>query len=186
MALLGIGFFSSRFSSSTYFIIALLTIASGLALAWFRIHMNDIRIADYEKYIQKRAIPYDQFFPIERILMATGYASLVIWLLRMNILKWLWRALAATGRMAFTNYILQSVICTFIFYGYGFGYFGRLSQLELYFIVAEITLVQVVFSVFWMRYYTMGPLEWLWRCLIYRKWLPLNKQSTLSSELDEG
>ncbi|MGB3155506.1 MAG: DUF418 domain-containing protein [Chitinophagaceae bacterium] len=186
MALLGMGFFSSRFSSSTYLIIALLTIASGLALAWFRIHMNDIRIADYEKYIQKRAIPYDQFFPIERILMATGYASLVIWLLRMNILKWLWRALAATGRMAFTNYILQSVICTFIFYGYGFGYFGRLSQLELYFIVAEITLVQVVFSVFWMRYYTMGPLEWLWRCLIYRKWLPLNKQSTLSSELDEG
>ncbi len=178
MALLGIGFFSSRFSSSRYLIIALLTIAAGFALAWFRIHNNNISSDDYTKYIEKHAIPYNQFFPIERILMATGYASLVLWLLRMNLVNWLWEALAATGRIAFTNYMIQSIICSFFFYGYGFGYFGRLNQWELYFMVAEIALVQIVFSVFWMRYYRMGPLEWLWRCLVYRKWLPIKKQST--------
>ena len=178
MALLGIGFFSSRFSASKYLIIALLTIAAGFALAWFRIHNNNISSDDYTKYIEKHAIPYNQFFPIERILMATGYASLVLWLLRMNLVNWLWEALAATGRIAFTNYMIQSIICSFFFYGYGFGYFGRLNQWELYFMVAEIALVQIVFSVFWMRYYRMGPLEWLWRCLVYRKWLPIKKQST--------
>jgi len=175
MALFSIGFFSSRFSSSKYLVIALLGIIAGLALAWFRVYDNCYRVADYAKYIDKHPIPYNLFFPVERIILAIGYASLVMWLLRMNILNWFWRALAATGRMAFTNYILQTIICTFFFYGYGFGYFGRLSQWQLYFIVTEISLLQVVFSVFWMRYYSMGPLEWLWRCLIYRKWLPIKK-----------
>ena len=117
------------------------------------------------------------FFPVERIVLATGYASLLLWLLRMNwkLFSWIWKALAAAGQMALSNYILQTILCTFFFYGYGFGYFGRLQQWELYFFVAEVVLLQIVFSVFWLRYYTMGPVEWLWRCLVYRKWLPNKK-----------
>jgi uncharacterized protein len=178
MALLSIGFFSSRFASSKYLVIALLSIAAGLALAWLRVHWQCIKLVDYANYIDKRAIPYNQFYPLERILMATGYASLILWLLRMKIFNWVWKALAAVGRMALTNYISQTIICTFFFYGYGFGYFGRLQQWELYFMVAEIALVQIVFSVFWLRYYNTGPLEWLWHCLVYRKWLPNKKPIT--------
>jgi uncharacterized protein len=74
--------------------------------------------------------------------------------------------------MALTNYLLQSVICTLFFYGYGAGYYGRLQQYQLYVLVAEICIVQIVFSIFWMRYYTYGPAEWLWHCLVYKKWLP--------------
>ena len=184
MFLFSIGFFNSRFSSSKYLVIALFTLAAGFALAWFRVRFNDARLADYAKYIDKNTIPYDQFFPLERILLATGYASLVLSLLRLKLINWFWSALAATGRMALTNYIMQSVICTFIFYGYGFGYFGRLTQCELYFIVAEIALVQIIFSVFWLRYYNTGPLEWLWRCLTCRKWMPIKKQMTSSSAPD--
>src|SRR5258705_10856192 len=110
MALFSIGFFISRFSSSKYLIIALLGFALGLALAWFRVHNNCFRMADYAKYIDKHPIPHNLFFPVERIVLAIGYASLVMWLLRMNIVNWFWRALAATGRMAFTNYILQTII----------------------------------------------------------------------------
>ena len=175
MALLSIGFFSSRFATSKYLIIALIAMAAGLGLAWLRVNLQCIKLADYAKYIEKKPIPYNQFFPIERILMATGYASLILWLLRMKVFNWIWKALAAVGRMALTNYILQTIICTIFFYGYGFGYFGRLHQWELYFMVAEIILVQVVFSVFWLRYYRRGPLEWLWQCLVYRKWLPNKK-----------
>lgn len=177
MALFSIGFFSSRFSSTKYLLIALIGLAIGFFLAWLRVHHNCFRIADYAKYIDKHTLPHNQYFPIERIALAIGYASLVMWLLRVNLLNWFWRALAATGRMAFTNYIMQTIICTFFFYGFGFGYFGRLSQWQLYFMVAEIALVQVVFSVFWLRYYSMGPLEWIWRCLIYRKWLPIKKKT---------
>ena len=177
MALFSIGFFSSRFSSSKYLVIAVVAIIIGVALAWFRIHFQQLKITDYASYIEKQPLPYDMFFPIERIVLATGYASLLLWLVRMNwkLFSWIWKALAAAGQMALTNYILQTIICTFFFYGYGFGYFGRLQQWELYFFVAEVVLVQIVFSVLWLRYYTMGPVEWLWRCLVYRKWLPNKK-----------
>ena len=177
MALFSIGFFSSRFSNTRYLVIALLAILIGVALAWFRIHFQQLKITDYAKYIDKQALPYNMFFPVERIVLATGYASLLLWLLRMNwkLFSWIWKALAAAGQMALSNYILQTILCTFFFYGYGFGYFGRLQQWELYFFVAEVVLLQIVFSVFWLRYYTMGPVEWLWRCLVYRKWLPNKK-----------
>ena len=184
MALLGLGFFHQRISGTKYLLIGILLIAIGFALAWYRVYYNNIRLADYAKYIEKHAMPHNLFFPIERMLLATGYASLIMWMLRMKLFYWLWQALAAAGRMAFTNYIMQSVICTFFFYGYGFGYFGRLSQWELYFMVVEIAIVQIVFSVFWLRYYSMGPVEWLWRCLVYRKWLPNKKTFSQTQQPD--
>ena len=118
-----------------------------------------------------------QFFPVERLSLALGYASLIMLLLRMKFLQWLWQAFAATGRLAFTNYFMQTILCTLFFYGYGFGYFGRLSQTELYFFVAELWIIQIVFSVFWLRFYEYGPIEWLWRCLVYRKRFPNKKVS---------
>jgi uncharacterized protein len=172
MALLGFGFFNHRFSNGKYWLIAIVSLAIGVFLAWLRIDYGNVKMLDYAKYIESNSIPPNQFFPIERILMAVGYASLVMLLLRSRVLNWLWDALSAVGRMALTNYILQTIMCTFFFYGYGFGFFGRLSQLELYFVVIEMWLVQIVFSVFWLRYYRLGPLEWLWRCLVYRKKLP--------------
>ena len=175
MALFRIGFFNSKFSSSKYLIIALIGMAIGFFLAWVRVHHNGFRMEDYSKFIDKHFLPHNIYFPIERIALAIGYASLVMWLLQMRWLPWLWKGLAYAGRMAFTNYILQTIICTLFFYGYGFGFFGRLNQWELYLMVVEVALVQIVFSVFWLRYYSMGPLEWLWRCLVYRKWLPNKK-----------
>ena len=182
MALFGIGFFHQRLSTGKYMLIAVLCIGIGLFLAWWRVHTNVIRLTDYAKYVERKSIPYNLFFPVERLLLATGYAALIIWLLRIKFMNWLSRTLAAVGRLALTNYIMQTIICTFFFYGYGFNYYGRLTQPQLYFMVAEIILVQTVFSVVWLRHYSMGPLEWLWRCLVYRKWLPIKK---VSHELHE-
>ena len=179
MALLGIGFFQHRLSTGKYLIIAIILIAIGLALAWWRQHYNVIRVIDYAKYVEKQPLPYNLYFPIERLLLTTGYAAGIMALLRAKFLQWLWQAFAAAGSMALTNYIMQTIICTFFFYGYGFAYYGRLQQWELYFIVTEIVLVQIVFSVFWLRYYTMGPLEWALRCMIYRKWLAVKKGNTV-------
>lgn len=173
MALFAMGFFSSRFSTQKYLLITVLTLAVGFFLAWLRVDLMNTKIVDYAKYIDKKPVPPNQFVPIERFLLATGYASLIMLLLRAKFMSWLGQTLAAVGRLAFSNYIMQSLICTFFFYGYGFGFFGRLSQVELYLFVLEIWLIQIVFSIFWLRYYRMGPLEWLWRCLVYRKWLPI-------------
>lgn len=176
MALLGMGFFNGRYSSGKYFVIALLLLIAGFALTRFRLHSNQIRIADYAKYIDNHSIPYNQFLPVEQLLLAAGYASLIMSVLQLKFLQWLWIALSAVGKMPVTNYVLQTLIGCFIFYGYGFGYYGRFPQWGLYAMVAEISLVQIVFSVFWFRYYQTGPLEWLLKNMIYRKWVPLLKQ----------
>ena len=177
MALYGFGFFSSSFSKNKYLLFGVIGIVVGFLLAWWRLELTYAKIPDYEKYINGHAIPPNQFFPIENIVMTFGYASLALWFIRLNILQWLWRGLGAVGRMAFTNYFIQIVFCTCFFYGHGFGYFGRLSQKELYFLVLEIWLVQTVFSVLWLRFYHYGPVEWVWRWLIYSKRFP-NKKKT--------
>ena len=169
MALLGFGFFSNRFSTGTYVLLAIAGIALGIFLGWLRLDLQHSKHVDYIKYLSRKPISPMQFFPIERLSLALGYASLIMLLLRMKILQWLWQAFAATGRLAFTNYFMQTIICTLFFYGYGFGYFGRLTQAQLYFFVVEIWIVQMVFSVFWLRFYQYGPVEWLWRCLVYWK-----------------
>jgi uncharacterized protein len=104
--------------------------------------------------------------------MAAGYASLVLFLTSIGFMKFLWHALAAAGRMALTNYLVQSIICTLFFTGFGMGYYGRLEQHQLYFFAAEVCVLQMVFSILWLRAFQAGPAEWLWRCLIYTEWLP--------------
>jgi len=176
MALFGFGFFGSSYSKSKYLLFGLIGVAAGIVLAWLRLELIHDKIPDYEKYIGGHVIPPNQFFPIERLFMAVGYASLILWLIRIDILNWLWRALSAVGRLAFTNYFMQTIICTFFFYGYGMGYFGQLSQQQLYFMVVEIWLAQTVFSVLWLRFYEYGPVEWLWRWLTYGKRFPNKKK----------
>lgn len=82
--------------------------------------------------------------------------------------------LARVGRMALTNYILQSKICTFIFYGYGLGWFGRVSPTGGIILATGIFLLQVLGSSLWLRYFPAGPLERLWRVLTYGKEAPAN------------
>ena len=178
MALFSIGFFTARFKMTSYLLVGLLFTLVGFALAWWRIKANGARIIDYNDYIDHHPLPYNIFFPFERGLMALGYASIVMAFLGSSLLQWKWKLFAVVGQMALTNYILQTIICTLFFYGYGFGNFGHLNQWQLLFFVAEVVLVQVVFSVFWLRYYYMGPLEWLLRCLVYRKRLPNRKPIT--------
>lgn len=73
--------------------------------------------------------------------------------------------IAATGRMAFTNYLLTSLICTAIFYGYGLGLFGKLSRLELWGVVLAVWAGMLLWSKPWLDRFAYGPLEWLWRSI---------------------
>lgn len=84
--------------------------------------------------------------------------------------------LGSVGRMALTNYILQSGICAFIFYGYGLGLHGTMSRLQLLPIVVVIWVFQIGFSIVWLHYFSQGPLEWVWRCLTYLRPQPLLKR----------
>jgi len=84
--------------------------------------------------------------------------------------------LAAAGRMAFSNYILESVLCTLLFNGTGFGLFAKVSRIEEALVVLAVWMVVLAFSHFWMRRFFFGPLEWLWRSLTYREREPFRRR----------
>lgn len=83
--------------------------------------------------------------------------------------------LAQVGRMALTNYLGQSVICTLIFYGYGLGLFGQVGKAAGLLLAVVIYVAQVWFSGWWLKRFQYGPVEWLWRSLTYLKWQPMRK-----------
>lgn len=111
--------------------------------------------------------------PLQRMLLGVGHVSLLILLLRRGFFKRLTNMLGAVGKMAFSNYIMHTAICSFIFFGYGLGYFGRLKYHELYYIVIAIWILQLVISPIWFKYFRFGPLEWAWRSLTYWKVQPM-------------
>ncbi len=82
---------------------------------------------------------------------------------------------APYGRMALTNYVMQSVIGTFIYFGWGLGYIGQFGALISFLMGIGVILIQTLFSKFWLQNFRYGPLEWLWRCGTYVKWQPFRK-----------
>lgn len=98
-----------------------------------------------------------------RPLMIMAWASLIILLMRPG--GALTARIAAAGRMAFTNYLATSLICTTLFYGFGFGWFGELSRAEVYLVVLAIWALMLLWSKPWLERFAYGPLEWLWRSL---------------------
>ena len=100
------------------------------------------------------------------ILLALAYVSgLLLWLnpRRTSRLP----GLAAIGQMALTNYVLQSIVLGCIFYGYGFGLFGRIGSAAAAGVGLAIYSAQLQLSRFWLRRFRFGPFEWLWRSLAY-------------------
>ena len=100
-------------------------------------------------------------------LVSLGYASLVINLVRSGALGWLVHALSCTGRMALTNYLLETVVMTSVFYYYGFGLFGSVDRIYLIPIALGTWAMLALGSVAWLGAYRQGPIEWLWRRLAY-------------------
>ena len=83
----------------------------------------------------------------------------------------LFRHLAAPGRMALTNYIGQSIIGIFLFYGFGLGLGTRVGLWPIELIALGVFLLQIALSRLWLHWFRFGPLEWLWRMLTYGRWL---------------
>jgi uncharacterized protein len=100
------------------------------------------------------------------LLVALGWVAVVMLLC---LRGWPLRSVEAVGRMALTNYLLQSVICTTIFYGHGLGLFGRVDRAGQLAIVLGIWVFQLGASLMWLRYFAVGPVEWLTRWLVFRR-----------------
>ncbi len=120
------------------------------------------------------------------VVLAIGYGALVLALVQLPVAGQVLKVFAPLGRMAFSNYIMQSAIFGFIFFGYGLGYFGRLGAAHALLIGIAVYSVQVLFSDWWLARFRFGPLEWLWRTLMYGVKQPMRKpviQSVLVNEI---
>ncbi len=171
MALFKTGFLTGRATTRSYRAALVAALVVGLPLVGLGMRRN---------FATEWAAPDYFFFGSlynywGSIPVALGWVALVMIACREGALAGLRRRLAATGRMACTNYIAQTVICTWIFYGHGLGLFGSVERTAQAGIVAAVWLVQLLFSPWWLSRFRYGPLEWLWRTLVYLRMQPFRR-----------
>ncbi len=177
MALYKWRFFSAQAPPEVYVACAAVAFLAALpATAWevwknFRLGWDSPQVEDFHNLVTE----------IASVPMAIGIASAVMLWCQLRALTSrgapntaraifglsLYDRLAATGRMALTNYLMQTVICTTIFYGHGLGLYGYVERTGQLYIVLGIWLLQLVWSPLWLRYFRFGPAEWIWRSATY-------------------
>lgn len=118
--------------------------------------------------------------------LALFYMAVVATLWQKETWRRLLAFLAPVGRMALTNYLLQTIICVLIFYGYGLGQFGRVGARTATLIALGIFLFQILMSALWLKYFSYGPMEWIWRQLTYGRRLNLRLKREPSTEALRG
>ncbi len=177
MALFKWGVITARRSPKFYLGLAIIGLALGTPIVIYGM-IQDIA--------HGFSVEYSKFFGTQfnywgGILMSLGYIGLVMLICKglgpgAAVLK----PIGAVGRMAFTNYITQTVICTTIFYGHGFGLVGRLERKEQILVVFAVWIFQLIVSPIWLKYFRFGPLEWAWRSLTYMRAQRMRTEETLA------
>ena len=109
------------------------------------------------------------------VAVSLGYVGLVMLACRTDALRRATRPFAAVGRTALTNYLLQTVVCTTIFYGHGLGWFGSVDRVGQIGVAAGVWALQLAASPWWLRRFRIGPAEWAWRSLTYGARQPLRR-----------
>lgn len=107
--------------------------------------------------------------------LGLAYAGTLTLMLRRTFWQRALRPVAAAGRMGLTNYLLQSVVCTTIFYSYGLGYYGAVGRAGGLLLALCLYAAQLALSVWWLKHYRFGPAEWVWRSLTYGRKQPMRR-----------
>jgi uncharacterized protein len=159
----------------TYWLMCLVGLFAGLVLSWYR--LQPLINNHFNKFEYIKNVKFE-FYEISRVFRSIGFFGLIMLLYKSGWVKWLFNLMRPVGQMAFTNYLMQSILCGIFFYGIGFGYFGQLERYQIYFVVAGIWIIEIVWSHIWLHYFLFGPFEWLWRSLTYWKKQPLKKYNS--------
>jgi uncharacterized protein len=165
MGLMRLDVFSARRSRSFYVWMAALGYGIGFPLMVYDA-LEMIRHDFKSDYLMHGGIFYNAF---GSLVVALGHVGMIMLIVQSGALTWLTRRLAAVGRMALSNYLTHSIVCTTLFYGYGFGLFGQINRTGLAAIVLCIWVMQLWISPIWLKHFRFGPAEWVWRSLTYWK-----------------
>jgi uncharacterized protein len=153
-------------SSRFYLRMALIGLVAGYMLSGTGVYLNfkDQWTMEFSMFLGA------QFNYVGSVGVALGYTALVMLLSKSTGYAGIKRMFSAVGRMAFTNYILMTLICTFLFYGHGLGLYGSVERKLQVIIVLAIWIPIMTISPFWLRRFRFGPLERIWRGLTYGSW----------------
>ena len=123
-------------------------------------------------------LAHTTFYAISVVPLSLAYVSWLClhWVKTKGNTRFKW--LAPLGRMALTNYIMQTLLGIFIFYGVGFGLGGDIGPTLFFPIAFGIYIFQIMFSKWWLTHFYYGPLEWIWRMLTYGKRLKIVKEKS--------
>lgn len=163
MALFKTGVITGARSTTFYRALLVLGFGGGIPLTSFGIYQFQACDWDMMQCMGPRSL-YNYF---GSLLSAFGWIGLVMLLCKTQWWPGLRTRFAAVGQMAFTNYIMHSVISTLIFYGHGFGQFGQFNRVGQLGVIVAIAALQLWYSPLWLQRFRFGPLEWLWRTLGY-------------------
>ena len=177
---LGMAFFKNGIllgtaSNKIYWLLFIVGLGLGLLLSWYR--MQAVIGNHFSQFEFSKNVSFD-YFQLARMLRSLGFFGLIMLLYKSGLFKWFFALFRPVGQMAFTNYLMQSLIGGLFFYGVGFGYFGKLERYELYIYVAVVWTIEIIWSHIWLRYFRFGPLEWAWRSLTYWKKQPIKKNNS--------
>jgi uncharacterized protein len=182
LALYRWGFLTGQWPNRTYARVAVIGYGIGLPLATFSFYHAYRYYPDLEASLRRmEVVPIEWtrlIYPFQRIFLVLAHVSAIILLYKARYLQSLFRRLEAVGQMALTNYIMHSVLCTLIFFGYGLNYFAELEFYQIYFVVVAIWILQLLVSPVWLQFFYFGPLEWVWRSLTYWKRQPFLRHQT--------
>ncbi len=112
------------------------------------------------------------------VCVVCGWVGLVLLLCKQAWFAKLSYPLASVGRMALTNYLSQTLIVTFLFYGHGFALFAKLERPTMFGIVLGVWALQLVWSPLWLSRFRFGPMEWVWRSLTYGRLEPMRRRAS--------
>jgi len=181
MGLAKAGVFDASRSYGFYAVLAAIGLAIGVPLNYWAAQQwmaANFTAPSYFTYLGSTA-------DIGRFSVAMGYTGLLMMACKSG-LQFLTDPLAAAGRMALSNYLLTSILCTLFFNGYGLGYFGKLQRHELYYVVFGVWAINLIVSPIWLRYFRFGPAEWAWRSLTYWKQQPMRRQLAVPAAIMES
>lgn len=177
MALFKLGVFSAALTRAVYLRMIIAAILFGIPLTWHGVYANyKVGWQSMSIYFRGEFVDY-----VASLFVAFGWVGAIMLACKSPALRLLTYPLKAVGRAAFSNYILQTLICTTLFYGHGFGLYGHISRVGQFGIVLVVWALQLIVSTLWFRFFRMGPLESLWRSLTYWKPQPLRQRDGVST-----
>jgi uncharacterized protein len=120
-------------------------------------------------------LAHTTFYAFSVVPLSLAYVSAIClqWIKKKGNSKW--KILAPLGRMALTNYLMQTILGIIIYYGVGLGFGGNIGPAIFIPISLGIYILQIVYSTLWLKYFNYGPFEWVWRMLTYGKRLKLSR-----------